>query len=146
MSLENHPNIHAVQFTMDILESIKKNLRGIAGDDPRYSSEVMRRINDDQEIVEFVADISTRIDDIVGIKKAELLAATISNEHAKKVAELYKKRKSIETKIMLLLSKNGVDGLHMTTDVKPDGMHWNITASLESTLFKELKAKDGLKK
>jgi len=138
LSIENHPNIQAVQFTIDILESIKKNLRGLAGEDSRYSSEVMRQINNGQEIVEFVSEISFRIDEIVGLKKAELLAATISEKHAKKVAELYSQKKSIEVKILELLSKNGIDGLQMTTDVRPDGMHWNISASLESTFFKNI--------
>ena len=31
MSKENHPNIHAVQVTTDLIASIKDNLRGKAG-------------------------------------------------------------------------------------------------------------------
>jgi len=64
LSKENHPNIQAVQLTMDILQSIKKNLRGRAKD-PRMSNKVMQKVNeikcsigsnDSNDLIEFVAN------------------------------------------------------------------------------------------
>jgi|GEM_PF-5935848 len=61
MSIENHPNIQAVAFSMDILNSIRKNLRGKA---KSREDEVFDGVQD--LIVDFVADVSTKIDEVVG--------------------------------------------------------------------------------
>lgn len=58
MSKEDHPNIHAVQVTTDLILSIKNNLRGKAGE---HKKEIMSKI-DNMIIVDFMADLSTEID------------------------------------------------------------------------------------
>lgn len=60
MSKENHPNIHAIQVTVELIESIKNNLRGKAD---KHKKEVMSKI-DNMIIVDFMADLSTEIDKI----------------------------------------------------------------------------------
>lgn len=65
MSKEAHPNIQAVGFTTDILGSIEKWLRGGG---KRYSADVMGDKKLNEIIVDFVVDVSTRIDEIVGEK------------------------------------------------------------------------------
>lgn len=60
MSKENHPNIHAVQVTTDLILSIKNNLRGKAGE---HEKEIMSKI-DNMIIVDFIADLSLEIDKI----------------------------------------------------------------------------------
>ena len=60
MSKENHPNIHAVQVTTDLIQSIENNFRGKAGE---HKKEVMSRI-DNMIIVDFIANLSSEIDKI----------------------------------------------------------------------------------
>ena len=62
MSIEAHPNIQAVGFTMDINSSMKRWLRGDA--EQLYKTILS---NDELKmlVVNFVVDISTRIDKIV---------------------------------------------------------------------------------
>lgn len=54
MSLENHPNFHAVQFAADIVSSYYKSLRGCAT--PEISPDLH------QEIVDFVATVEEKVD------------------------------------------------------------------------------------
>jgi len=61
MNVEAHPNIQAVAFTMDIMYSLEKNLRG----DALEKKDLV--IGDDslaELITNFVVDVSTRIDEI----------------------------------------------------------------------------------
>jgi hypothetical protein len=120
MSEENHPNIQAVQLTMDIMESIKKNLRGRA-EDPRMSSKVMHRIRAiksgtcSNEIVDFVADISTLIDNVIeGIETNVPLEYTTLEEQ---IMELWKSR-GLEVNIM-----------RFKTDKKGNGV-WTVKANM----------------
>ena len=121
MSLENDPNIHAVQLTMDIMESIKKNLRGKA-DDPQMSSKVMKKVLEvkhgigSNDVVEFVANISTLIDDVVdGIET--------------NVPMHYK---TLEEQIVELWKSRGMDVIleRFKTDAKGNGV-WTIKADLK---------------
>ena len=57
MSIENHPNIHAVGFTVDIIESFQARLRGEAAKDQQRAFEVLNT-----KIVTFVSDISEDLD------------------------------------------------------------------------------------
>lgn len=61
MSKENHPNIHAVKVTIELINSINSNLRGDAG---KHKMEVMSKIFSSKTVVDFVADLSLEIDDI----------------------------------------------------------------------------------
>lgn len=61
MSIEEHPNIHAVQVTLNLIDSIDNNLRGKAG---VHKMEVMSKIHDSRILVNFMADLSTEIDKI----------------------------------------------------------------------------------
>jgi len=56
MSLENHPNFHAVKFTADITSSYFECLRGCAG--KKNAPEIMA------EVVEFVANIESMVDEV----------------------------------------------------------------------------------
>lgn len=60
MNKEAHPNIQAVAVTADLIESIRRNLRG---DAEGKENEVMEKLETD--IVEAMVKISTRIDEIV---------------------------------------------------------------------------------
>jgi len=61
MSIENHPNIHAVALSLDIQTSIRKHLRGKA---KGRENEVFEKLKD--LVIDFVADVSTKIDEVVG--------------------------------------------------------------------------------
>lgn len=60
MNKEAHPNIQAVAVTSDLIESIRKNLRGGA---KGIENDVMEKLEPD--IVDTIVKISTRIDEIV---------------------------------------------------------------------------------
>jgi len=62
MSLEAHPNIHAVGLTMDVIQSIDDRLR-YDGDDCRKI--IMADKELEKKIRDFVVDISVKIDEIV---------------------------------------------------------------------------------
>jgi len=62
MSVENHPNIHAVGLTVDIIQAIDNRLRR-DGDD--YKKIIMGNNEIGEKIADFVVDISTKIDEIV---------------------------------------------------------------------------------
>lgn len=118
MSMEVHPNIHAVQFTMDILESIKNNLRGKAAKQP-MKGDVMRAVHGDQGsniVVNFAAEMSTLVDDIVSGKKRK---------------EEVPEYKTLEQQIMeLWKSRNlDVDLIQFRTNKKNQGV-WTIKAKL----------------
>ena len=68
MSLEAHPNIHAVGLTMDIIQSIDNRLRG-DGDD--YKKIIMGNKEIGKKITDFVVDISIIVDEIVEGKHKE---------------------------------------------------------------------------
>lgn len=61
MSKEDHPNIHAVKVTLELIDSVNNNLRGEAG---KHKMEVMSKIHDSMILVDFMADLSTEIDKI----------------------------------------------------------------------------------
>lgn len=61
MSIENHPNIHAVKVTMELINSISSNLRGNASE---HKMEVISKILSSRTVVDFVADLSGEIDEI----------------------------------------------------------------------------------
>lgn len=61
MSIENHPNIQAVALSVDIQTSIREHMRGKAKES---ENEVFDGITD--LIVNFVADVSTKLDELVG--------------------------------------------------------------------------------
>jgi hypothetical protein len=118
MSIEVHPNIHAVQFTMDILESIKNNLRGKAAKQP-MKGDVMRAVHGDQGsniVVNFAAEMSTMVDDVVSGKKRK---------------EEVPEYKTLEQQIMeLWKSRNlDVDLIQFRTNKKNQGV-WTIKAKL----------------
>ena len=69
MSIEAHPNIHAVGLTMDIFEVIDNRLRG-DGDD--YKKKIMGNNEIGKKIRDFVVDISIKIDEIVEETHKEL--------------------------------------------------------------------------
>jgi hypothetical protein len=62
MSIEAHPNIQAVAVNVDILTSIERNLRGkgLKKKERILSDEKIKNL-----IINFMVDISTRIDEIV---------------------------------------------------------------------------------
>ena len=60
MSTRNHPNIHAVGLAMDMLESIRKNLRGHADERIKDMGDVISLLRGDIE--EFIIGISTKLD------------------------------------------------------------------------------------
>ena len=62
MSLEAHPNIHAVGLTVDIIQSIDNRLRQ-DGDD--YKRIIVGNKEIGKKITDFVVDISIKIDEIV---------------------------------------------------------------------------------
>ena len=66
MSIKNHPNIQAIAVTADIIQSIRTHLRGKGPD-------IKNEITGDKIItdllVDFVADVSTRIDELVEGKR-----------------------------------------------------------------------------
>ena len=63
MSKENHPNIQAVAVAVDIVESIRKNLRGDAANE---ELSVMTLI--DKDIVDFITNISIKLDEKFGVE------------------------------------------------------------------------------
>ena len=121
LSLENDPNIHAVQLTMDIMESIKKNLRGKAAD-PKMSSRVMQKVNEiksgigSNDIVEFVANTSILIDNVV-----EGIETNVQLQY-----------KTLEEQITELWKSRGMDVIleRFKTDKKGNGV-WTIKADLK---------------
>lgn len=58
MSIENHPNIHAVGMTMDITSSLMHRLRGDAAEVP--IGEIFTLLH--EEIQDFVVNVSTKLD------------------------------------------------------------------------------------
>lgn len=62
MSKENHPNIQAVALTCDIINSVKKHLRGKGKEHEIF---VMSDGDIGNKICDFVVDISTTIDKLV---------------------------------------------------------------------------------
>ena len=62
MSLEEHPNIHAVGLTMDIIQAIDTRLRKDGND---YKKIVMGNKEIGKIITDFVVDISIMVDEIV---------------------------------------------------------------------------------
>lgn len=69
MSEENHPNIHAVGFTVDLLNSIKKRLRNKG---ETYKKDIMSDEDIKEKIIDFIADISSTIDEIVEVKEKNI--------------------------------------------------------------------------
>ena len=67
MSKANHPNIHAVNLTVDVWESIQKHLRGDAIKNEKIKSKVLKKIHNSGIMVKFVAQLSTYIDEYVDI-------------------------------------------------------------------------------
>ena len=65
MSEELHPNINAVGLTTDIISSIEKWLRN---EGKELGKEVLSNDNIKQYIIDFSANISTEIDNIVEAK------------------------------------------------------------------------------
>ena len=63
MSKENHPNIQAVAVAVDIVESIRKNLRGDAANE---ELSVMTLI--DKDIADFITNISIKLDEKFGVE------------------------------------------------------------------------------
>ena len=61
MSIANHPNIQAVALTLDIQTSIRKHLRGKA---KGRENDVFDGI--EALLIDFVTDVSERIDEVVG--------------------------------------------------------------------------------
>jgi len=61
MSLENHPNFHAIKFTTNIVSSLHESLRGVLA--PQMVREVLSRSR--QKVVDFVGDIEEEVDRIV---------------------------------------------------------------------------------
>jgi hypothetical protein len=121
LSEENHPNIQAVQLTMDILQSIKKNLRGRAKD-PRMSNKVMQKVNEikcgigSNDLIEFVANTSTLIDNVV-----EGIETNVPLEY-----------KTLEEQIMALWKSRGMEVTltRFKTDEKGNGI-WTVKADLK---------------
>lgn len=68
MSVERHPNIHAVGFTMDIFSSFKDRLRGPAA--ALVNRQAAMTILS-EEITNFIVKVSTRLDDEIGVAHAE---------------------------------------------------------------------------
>ncbi len=62
MSIEAHPNIHAVGLTIDVIQSIDNRLR-YDGDDCKKI--IMGNKELEKKITDFVVDISVKIDEIV---------------------------------------------------------------------------------
>ena len=66
MSEENHPNIQAVGFTVDVIESFRKHIRGKALE--LFNSEGMEgkqrvlKVLTEKAIVDFVTDLSVALD------------------------------------------------------------------------------------
>lgn len=58
MSLENHPNIHAVGMTIDVTDIIRKRLRGDAAE--KEFGDILPELSDD--IQDFVLCISCKLD------------------------------------------------------------------------------------
>ncbi len=58
MSVEAHPNLHAIQFSLDIVEALDRAKRGEAAQQPTLLDNEVR-----DRIVNFVADISTYLDE-----------------------------------------------------------------------------------
>lgn len=61
MSIENHPNINAAGFTIDVISAYLENLRGVAGANPTEALIVLHPF-----ITEFIANVSTALDDKFG--------------------------------------------------------------------------------
>ena len=59
MSIENHPNINAAGFTVDIMDSFIKHLRGKARD-IHYRSVAFDIIHD--ELINFITKVSSDLD------------------------------------------------------------------------------------
>lgn len=59
MSAENHPNIHAVGMTIDVVDSVLRRIRGKAAEVP--FAEILKTL--DQDIQDFVVAISTKLDE-----------------------------------------------------------------------------------
>lgn len=68
MSIENHPNIHAVWFTLNINDAMVKHLRGDAN---QFLNEIVGNEELKMLLVDFVANVSTKIDEIVEAEKKE---------------------------------------------------------------------------
>ena len=66
MSLEAHPNINAVELTIDILQSIDKHLRGKG---PNIKNEITGDKIINNLLVGFIVDVSTHIDELVEGKR-----------------------------------------------------------------------------
>jgi hypothetical protein len=62
MSIEAHPNIQAVAVNVDLITSIERNLRG---NGLKQKERVLADEKIKNLIINFVVDISTRIDEIV---------------------------------------------------------------------------------
>lgn len=62
MSIEAHPNIQAVAVNVDIFTSIERNLRGKG---LKYKERVLADEKLKNIIVNFIVDLSTRIDETV---------------------------------------------------------------------------------
>jgi len=62
MSKKNHPNIHAVQLSCDVIKSIRNNLRGNAKGRPLTISIL------DEDIIDFITTVSIKLDDKYGVK------------------------------------------------------------------------------
>lgn len=62
MSIENHPNLHAVGFLTDIHESLEQRIRGRAGE--AGYREVLPLVSD--MVAAFVDDIDMRLDQRYG--------------------------------------------------------------------------------
>jgi malonyl CoA-acyl carrier protein transacylase len=59
MSIENHPNLHAVGMTVDITSSLMNRLRGKAAEQP--VADVLGLLKED--IQDFVVKVSTKLDE-----------------------------------------------------------------------------------
>jgi len=62
MSIENSPNIQAVELTVDIIESYVSNLRGKAAEDKPKALRILT-----SKIVKFVTNLSEELDQTFGV-------------------------------------------------------------------------------
>ena len=123
MNKEVHPNMQAVQVTMDILESIKNNLRGKAGKHP-MKGKIMSKIHNDigeGGIVEFVAELSTKIDNIVDGYETPVGAEYRTLEE--QIMSLWKSRLMDVSIIQFRTNKKGQGIWKITADLKRKEAH-----------------------
>ena len=59
MSLENHPNLHAVGLAVDIIRAIESRLRGVA---PKYVKKIMGSKDLSDLIVDFTTEVEDEVD------------------------------------------------------------------------------------